>query len=480
MMPLPTRADLVPILPEIVLCGAAFGLLLADLFVDPRRRGLIHALAMLSLLATALLIARGMGGEALSAFGGMFVRDLTADVLKIAMCAITGVVLAYARPSLEERGLMAGEFYAIVLFALLGMMVMVSGGHLVVLYLGLEMLALSSYGLVAIDRDNKVASEAAMKYFVLGSLASGLLLYGMSMVYGATGSLDLGAIHQAAASIDDRSLLLFGLVFVLVGVAFKFGAAPFHMWVPDVYQGAPTAITLFIGSVPKIAAFGFAYRLLDAGLAPTAGQWGQMLAWLALLSLVIGNLIALAQTNLKRMLAYSTISHVGFLFMALAGGTPTAYAAAMFYAIAYALMATAAFGAIVLLSRRGFEAENIADFKGLWQKSPFHATLVMLVMASLAGVPPFVGFWAKLAALRAAVDAGLLWLAIAGVVAAVVGAFYYLRVIKVMFFDEPEGEGAVVHGDRALRFVFASNAIALLVLGLFIESIMGWTRAAFA
>ncbi|NJN00688.1 MAG: NADH-quinone oxidoreductase subunit N [Aquincola sp.] len=371
----------------------------------------MHFLALLSLLVTALLVGRGLTGDPVSAFGGMFVRDTLADVLKIAMCVTAGLALSYARPYLTERGLLAGEFYAIVLFALLGMMVMVSAGNMVTLYLGLEMLALSSYGLVAMDRDSKIASEAAMKYFVLGALASGLLLYGMSMIYGATGALGLEAIHQAAASSSDRSLLLFGVVFVLVGVSFKFGAAPFHMWVPDVYQGAPTAITLFIGSVPKIAAFGFAYRLLESGLGATSAEWSQMVAWLALLSLVIGNLLALAQTNLKRMLAYSTISHVGFLFMALANAGPTGYSAAMFYAISYAISAAAAFGAIILMSRQGFESESIADYRGLWQKSPFHATLILIVMASLAGLPPLLGFWPKFAVFQAAVAAGLVPLA---------------------------------------------------------------------
>lgn len=480
MMPLPTSADLVPLLPELFLCGAALGLLLADLFVDARRRGLIHFLALLSLLLTALLVVRGMGGEPVSAFGGMFVRDTLADVLKIAMCGVTALVLLYARRYLEDRGLLVGEFYAIVLLALLGMMVMVSAGNLVVLYLGLELLALSSYGLVAMDRDNKVASEAGMKYFVLGALASGLLLYGMSMVYGATGSLDLATIHQAAASSADRSLLLFGVAFLLVGVAFKFGAAPFHMWLPDVYQGAPTAITLFIGSVPKIAAFGFAYRLFESGLGPVSEQWSQMIAWLAVLSLVIGNLLALAQTNLKRMLAYSTIAHVGFLFMALSNPGAIGYTAAMFYAISYAIMATAAFGAIILMSRRGFEADAIADYKGLWQRSPFHAFLIMIVMASLAGIPPSLGFFAKLSAIGAAVDGGREWLAVIGVVMAVIGAFYYLRVIKVMYFDEPEREDLVAHPDGTLRFVFAANAIALLVLGLGAHLILGWAQASFA
>jgi NADH-quinone oxidoreductase subunit N len=329
------------------------------------------------------------------------------------------------------------------------------------------------------DRDNPRSSEAAMKYIVLGSLASGMLLYGMSMVYGATGSLQLGEIHAAAASTGDRTLLLFGVVFMLVGIAFKFGAAPFHMWLPDVYHGAPTAITLFIGSAPKLAAFGMAYRLLEAGVGPLDAYWQDMVAWLAALSLVIGNLVALVQTNLKRMLAYSTISHVGFLFMGLAQGDQLGYSAAMFYAISYAVMSTAAFGAIILLSRKGFEADEIADFKGLWSRNPTQATLVMFVMASLAGVPPFLGFWAKLEVLRAAVDAGLMWLAIVGVVAAVVGAFYYLRVVKVMFFDEPEGEGARIHPDGHVRVLFAVNAVALLVLGLFAEWILAWCRVAF-
>jgi NADH-quinone oxidoreductase subunit N len=329
-----------------------------------------------------------------------------------------------------------------------------------------------------------------MKYFVLGALASGLLLYGMSMVYGATGSLDLATIHAAASATTTvvggvggagtHGLLLLGVVFMLVGIAFKFGAAPFHMWVPDVYQGAPTAITLFIGSVPKFAYFGMAYRLLESGAGPLDADWRMMVAGLAAASLVVGNVIALAQTNFKRLLAYSTISHVGFLFLGLANAGPDGYAAAMFYAMSYAVMAAAAFASIILLSRRGFEAERIADFRGLWQKNPGHALLVLFIMASLAGVPPFLGFWAKLEVIKAALHAGLAWLAILAVVCAVVGAFYYLRIVRAMFFEEAEHDGPQLHPDGHLRVAFAVNAAALLVLGIFTEPLLAWCRLAFA
>jgi NADH-quinone oxidoreductase subunit N len=310
-------------------------------------------------------------------------------------------------------------------------------------------------------------------------MASGLLLYGMSLVYGAAGSLRLDEIHAAAASGEGGTLLVLGVVFMLAGIAFKFGAAPFHMWLPDVYQGAPTAVTLFIGSAPKLAAFAMAYRLLESGAGPVDAEWRTMVAWLAALSLVLGNLVALVQANFKRMLAYSTISHVGFLFMGLANATPAGYAAAMFYAISYAVMAAAAFAAIILLSRRGFEADQIADFRGLWQRSPLHAFLVLFVMASLAGIPPFLGFFAKLQVIVAALDGGLQWLAILGVVCAVVGAFYYLKVVRAMFFEQPEGEGPQLNGDGHLRAAFAVNAGALLVLGLYADPILRWCRLAF-
>jgi NADH-quinone oxidoreductase subunit N len=467
-----TSADFLPLMPEIFLLGATCTLLLIDLFLSDSRRGLVHFFSLLTLIAAGVLTMRQ--GEAAgvsdgSAFGGMFLRDSVGDTLKLFIYIVTGAAFVYAKPYLIDRGLFKGEFYILCLFAVLGMMVLVSAGNLVTVYLGLELLALSSYALVALHRDDRLSSEAAMKYFVLGALASGMLLYGMSMLYGATGTLDLAQIYPlAAAQGDNRTLMLFGVVFIVVGIAFKFGAAPFHMWLPDVYQGAPTAITLFIGSAPKLAAFGMAYRLLEGGTGALDAHWGQMLAWLAVASLAIGNIAAIAQTNLKRMLAYSTISHVGFLFLGLASATPAGYAAAMLYAICYALMSAGAFASIILLSRRGFEAEDIDDFRGLFQTHPWFAGMVLLLMASLAGFPPLFGFWAKLAVIRAAIDGGMMWLAIVGMVFAVIGAYYYLRVIKVMFFDSPEDSArSPIVADPQLRWLLSANALLMLVLGLF-------------
>jgi NADH-quinone oxidoreductase subunit N len=479
MLPIITSADLHTLIPELFVCAAAFALLMIDLFISPQRRGLTHFLALLILVAAAVLTARDMSTVQTFAFSHFFVRDIAGDVLKMALYGVTALVFVYAKPYLQERDLFKGEFHVLVLFAMLGMMLMISAQGLVTLYLGLELLALSSYGLVAMDRDNPIASEAAMKYFILGSMASGLLLYGMSMIYGATGSLQLDEIHVAIAKGGDHTMLLFGVVFMLVGIAFKFGAAPFHMWLPDVYEGAPTAITLFIGSAPKLAAFAMAYRLLESGAGPVDGQWRIMIAWLAALSLLLGNLIALVQDNFKRLLAYSTISHVGFLFMGLAAANNTGYGAAMFYAISYAVTAAAAFAAIILLSRRGFEADRVSDFRGLWRKHPLHAMLVLFIMASLAGVPPFLGFWAKLAVIQAALVGGMAWLAILSVVCAVIGAYYYLRIIRAMFFEEAEGDGPAINGDSHLRVAFAINATALLLLGIFAEPIMHWCRLAF-
>ncbi len=475
-----TTADLMPLLPELVLVGAAFALLLLDLFIGERQRGIVHVLSIVTLIAVAAMLALDVGGQG-TVLNGMFIRDDMADVLKWVACVVSAFALVYTWTFLRERGLYKGEIAVLMLFSVAGMMLLISAGNLVMVYLGLEMLALCSYALVAIDRDNPLASEAAMKYLVLGSLAAGLLLYGKSLIYGATGSLDLDAINSAASSTP---ILLTGMVFLVAGIAFKFGAAPFHMWLPDVYHGAPTPITLFIGAAPKLAAFAMAYRLLEAGVGPLDEQWRTLLSGLAALSLVVGNLIALAQTNLKRMLAYSTISHVGFLFMGLAGGGAVGYAAGMCSAISYAVMAAAAFGIIVVLSRRGFEADRIEDFKGLNARSPWMAGLVLCVMASLAGVPPFLGFWSKLAVLRAAWEGGQIWLVIVGIVFAVIGAFYYLRVIRAMYFDEPESidgrEPMAQRDDLSLRVVFAVNALSLLVLGLAWSPIMSWCQQAFA
>ena len=468
--------DLVTLLPEIFLLSATCALLLIDLFVSNARRGITHFLALVVLAATAALLVRDPASASSTAFGGMFIRDGVADALKLFVLAVSAAALVYAKAWLQDRNLFKGEYHVLVLFAVLGMMVLISAGNLVTVYLGLELLALSSYALVAMDRDNRLASEAAMKYFVLGALASGMLLYGMSMIYGATGSLDIASIRFASLELDaEQSLFLLGVVFVLVGIAFKFGAAPFHMWLPDVYQGAPTPVTLFIGSAPKLAAFGMAYRLLEGAAGGIEADWRTLIAWLAVASLAIGNVVAIAQTNFKRMLAYSTISHVGFLFMGLANGTAVGFSAAMFYAICYAIMAAGAFAAILLLSRQGFEAERIADYAGLGKRHPGFAVGILLLMGSMAGLPPLLGFWAKLAVLRAAVDANMIWLAIVGVVFAVVGAFYYLRVIKVMFFDQPDDSLRVVpSSDTQLRWLFAGNALLMLVLGLFSGPLLAW------
>jgi NADH-quinone oxidoreductase subunit N len=471
--------DFVLIAPELLLLVAVCFLLLVDLFVPQERRGFTHVLAILALVACAVLTMRlpgaAEGGARQFAFGGMFIRDGVGDVLKLFIDLTMIMVFIYARPSLAARGLWSGEFYALGLFAVLGMLLLVSAGNLVMIYLGLELLSLSTYALVALNRDSPLSSEAAMKYFVLGALASGLLLYGMSLVYGAAHSLDLAQIHGKIVAGYEPVWFGFGLAFVVVGIAFKFGAAPFHMWVPDVYHGSPTGVSLFVSSAPKIAAFGMAYRLLDGAFPVLGDEWRPMLAVLAVISLAVGNIVAIAQTNLKRMLAYSTISHVGFLFMGLINGGAQGYAAAMFYAVTYALTTVAAFGMIVLLSRAGFEAEEIEDFSGLNQRNSWYALMMLMVMASLAGVPVWVGFFAKLQVLKAAIDAGYLWLAITGGMFAVIGAFYYLRVIKVMYFDEPSrADALVLPNDMPFRMTLSANGIALLGLGVFSAPLMAW------
>ncbi|MEO6171307.1 MAG: NADH-quinone oxidoreductase subunit NuoN [Lysobacter sp.] len=473
-----SAAELLPLLPELVLVGGAFALLMLDLFLSEQRRVVIHVLSMVLLLVVVAMVATGVGGHGV-VFDGMFVRDTLADVLKVGIGLASALSMAYLWPFMRERGIYKGEMSVLMLFATLGMMLLVSAGNLVMIYIGLEMLALCSYALVAMDRDNSMASEAGIKYFVLGSLASGLLLYGLSLIYGATGALDLSAVAAAAQVTGSPTMLVTGVVFVVAGIGFKFGAAPFHMWLPDVYHGAPTPISLFIGSAPKLAAFGLAFRLLEQGLGPLDSHWMIMLAALAVLSLALGNLGAIMQTNLKRMLAYSTISHVGFLLIGFAAGGPGGFAAAMFYAISYALMATAAFGAIVVMSSRGFEADEISDYRGLNARNPWLAGMILLVMFSLAGVPPFIGFWAKLAVLQAAIQSDMLWLAIVGIVFAVVGAFYYLRVVKVMYFDDPQGEVPPPSNDRPLRIVFSVNAVILLALGFAWSPLMEWCQRSF-
>ncbi len=462
-----------PIAPEIVLAAAACVVLVVEVY--GRSADLTYRLSQASLVLTALVLALNFPDGSLVSFSGTFVADPMAAILKLATLVIGWFLFFYLNAHLRVRGKARGEHFILGLFALLGMMVLVSAANLLTVYLGLELLSLSLYAMVALDRDSPVAAEAAMKYFVLGALSSGMLLYGMSMVYGATGTLDLAGVGAAAQDRTDLILIL-GLVFVVTGIAFKLGAAPFHMWIPDVYEGAETPVTMFVGTAPKLAAFAMAVRLLSDGLWGLHGDWQDMLVVLAVLSIAIGNVIAIAQANLKRMLAYSTIAHMGFLFLGIIPGTEEGYAAAMFYVIVYAVMALGAFGMIIVLSREGFEADRIDDFRGLNERSPWHAFLMLVLMLSMAGVPPFVGFWAKWSVLREVIAAGHVWLAVVAVVFSVVGLFYYLRIVKLMYFDEP-GEPALVVANP-LRLVISVNALSVLVVGLFPGALLGWCLAA--
>ena len=478
---MPTLNDVLVLLPEFYLVAAACLLLLADAFMKPAQRGALHWIAIVVLLVATYMVVAGQPDATVTAFGDMFVRDRTSEILKVFALLCTVLVFIYARPYLLDRKQFVGEFYTLMIFAVLGVMLLVSAGNLVMVYLGLELLTLSSYALVALNRDSPLSSEAAIKYFVLGALSSGMLLYGMSMVYGATGTLGLAQLHATATHGAMPHLLVFGLIFMLVGIAFKLGAAPFHMWIPDVYQGASTPVTTFIASASKLAAFGMAWRLLETGLGDLSPYWQPMLAVLAVLSMAIGNLVAIVQTNLKRMLAYSTISHMGYLLLGLAAAGPEGYSAAMFYAISYALMSTASFGVILALARAGFECEEIDDLRGLNQRSPWLAFLMLLVMVSLAGVPPMFGFFAKLLVLQAAIHAGMMWLAIVGAVFAIIGLYYYLRVVKVMYFDKPaEGSELRLQSDGSVRMVLSLNALGLLALGLYWGPLIAWCRSAFA
>lgn len=464
-------SDLITTLPEIFILGMTCLILVVDLYLRDDRRKVTYLLSLFTLAFGVILTLGPHGspgaGEEIYAFNGTVVRDGMADLLKVFIFIITGAVFLYSRQYLQERNLFKGEFYVLGLFGVLGMMVMVSAANLLTVYLGLELFSLSTYAMVALNRDSPRAAEAAMKYFILGSLASGMLLYGMSMIYGTVGGLGLDEVRATLTGGEgDNFILAFGLAFIVVGVAFKFGAVPFHMWIPDVYQGAPTIVTTYIGSAPKLAAFALAFRLLVDGLGGLHGYWQDMLVLLALLSMGLGNVVAIAQSNLKRMLAYSTISHVGFLLLGILAGTQEGYAAAMFYAIAYGTMAAGAFGMIIYLSRAGFEAEELDDFKGLNQRSPWFAGIMLMLMASLAGFPPFFGFFAKLMVFKAVIDVGLIWLAALGLFFAVIGAFYYLRVIKLMYFDEPESDSPI-EASADLRATLTVNGLAQLVLGPF-------------
>lgn len=463
--------------PEILLLVFGLAILLVDAVSNHPERKPTFLLTMLALgVLTVVSALQWKNGVTGSTFNGLYVTDELSHLLKIASYIAVAVTLVYGRVYAQLRDMMrGGELYVLTLFALLGQMVMISSGNLISIYLGLELMSLALYALIALRRDNVVATEAAMKYFVLGALASGFLLYGMSMVYGATGHLDLAEVSKViAAGKAEKLALVFGIVFLVSGLAFKLGAVPFHMWVPDVYQGSPTAVTLILGGAPKLAAFAITLRLLVDGLHGLAADWQPMLMILAVLSLAIGNLTGIAQTNFKRMLAYSTISHMGFVLLGLMSGSvagkpelaSAAYGASLFYMLTYVLTTLASFGIVLLLSRQGFECEHIDDLKGLNRRSPWHAAIVLLLMFSLAGIPPLVGFYAKLAVLQALVSAGHVTLAVIAVLFSLIGAFYYLRVVKVVYFDEPAADAAPMSATCGQRGVLSVNGLLILVLGL--------------
>ena len=465
--------------PEMFLLAATCAVLVVDVYLPERLRLLTYHLAQASLVITAGLCLVMFPESPQVSFNGTFISDTMSVLLKVFILLTTYFVFFYSKIYLRAWQIFRGEYFVLGLFAVLGMMVLVSAHSLLTVYLGLELLSLSLYAMVAMNRESSTASEAAMKYFVLGALASGMLLYGMSMIYGATGSLDLGAIREHVATLESRNLVLvLGLVFVVVGIAFKLGAVPFHMWVPDVYQGAPTSVTLFIGSAPKIAAFGMLVRLLVDGLPGMHADWIGMLIILSVLSMGVGNIIAIAQTNLKRMLAYSTIAHVGFLFLGIIAGSKAGYSASMFYIIVYAFMSLGGFAMIVLLGHGGFEADRIEDFKGLNDRNPWYAFLMLILMMSMAGVPPFLGFWAKWSVLREVVAADMTWLAVVAVIFSIIGVFYYLRVIRMMYFEKAQAAEPVVAGSD-MRMMVSANALAILALGIYPGGLLALCISAF-
>jgi len=459
-------SSLAPVTPEICLVVAICAILLIDVFAGERRPGLTSTLTLLALaLSAALTVEYAHVTERVVILQGMYVADELGFVLKLAGFLVVAVALLYSRSYLIQRNILRGEYYVLALTALLGIFVLVSANSLLTVYLGVELLALSVYAMVAFDRDSGISAEAAMKYFVLGAIASGALLYGMSLIYGLTGTLDLGELAVRLSTPTSLGVVM-GVVFIVVAVAFKLGAVPFHMWLPDVYEGAPTSVTLFIGTVPKIAYFALALRLLAQGLGGLTLEWTQMLAILAVLTLVVGNVVAIVQTNLKRMLAYSTIANVGFIVLGFVAGTPDGYAAALYYTLVYVLVALGSFGVILLASRKGFEADRLDDYKGLHQRDPLLAFAMMLLMFSTAGVPPLVGFWAKLRIFQALWETHHLWLVIIAAAMSVVGAFYYLRVIKLMYFDDPVGAAPAGSASGGVRLALGLNALAVLVLGV--------------
>ncbi|MGA7964413.1 MAG: NADH-quinone oxidoreductase subunit NuoN [Gammaproteobacteria bacterium] len=475
----PTANDYIAALPQIFLLGMSCVLLLAALFLNRSRDSVLHYGSLGTIAGLAIITGFLFRGHSTLAFNGMLIQDSMGDVLMLFAYAITGAVIVYSRTYLKDRGLLSGEFYLLILLALLGSMIIIQSYNLIVLYLGIELLALSLYTLVALSREDGTASEAAMKFFVLGAIASGTLLFGMSLIYGLTGTLNIGVLSAHLAGSKDIGLgIWIGLGFVVVSMAFELGAVPFHMWLPDVYEGAPSSMAIFVGSVPKLAAFGFIMRLLVQGLGDLQHAWMGLLVVIAIASLAIGAIVAIVQTNIKRMLAYSTINHAGFILLGILSGTVEGYRAAMFYTIAYVIMFAGAFGVIILLSRGGFEAERIEDLKGLNERSPWFAFVMLMMMFSMAGVPPFIGFFAKLDIIRGLIGSGLTWLAIVAVIFAVIAAFYYLYIVKVMYFDHAEGEVSQgLEGPADMKLVLSLNGLAVLGLGIFPGGLLALCKA---
>lgn len=473
--------NFIPAAPEMFVLAMSCLVLLVGLFTHDKDKVAVYLLSQFTLFGAAILTVMLYREGHVTTFHDSFILDRVALLLKSVIYAITFIVLLYSRNYQKDRDLLNGEYYALTLFATLGMMILVSAYSFITLYLGLELLSLPLYALIAFRRNATICAEAAMKYFVLGAVASGMVLYGMSMIYGATASLNIAAIAQAAIArpVDQDLILLFGLVFLVVGVAFKLGSVPFHMWVPDVYQGAPNSVTLFIASATKVAAFGMAVRLLVDALPMLHGEWQGLLIFVSILSMGLGNLVAIVQTNIKRMFAYSSIAHIGYMFLGLLSGTAAGYGAATFYIIAYALMSLGGFGLIVLMSRAGFEAEEVADFRGLNQRNPWLAFMMLIVLFSMAGIPPTVGFFAKIGVLEALINVDLIWLAALALLFAIIGAYYYLRVVKVMYFDTADDPTPIMVESFDQRLAISINGLLLLALGIFPSGLFDLCRAAF-
>ena len=473
--------DLNLLTTEIFMLIMACVVLVADLFVKDKEHTLTYYLTLVTMAAGFYLTAQnGLVVTPEIAYAGTYIQDSMSILLKLAIFIIAFIVTIYSRPYINERAILRGEYYMLVVFATLGALILVSAHSLLTIYLGLELMTLSTYAMVASHRDSSEASEAAMKYFVMGAVASAFMLFGMSLVYGGAATLEIGQI--ADAMVDSPSLLFgMGLVFMLSGIAFKLGAVPFHMWIPDVYQGAPTSVTAYIGSIPKVAAFGMVMRILVEALPGLEDNWMLMLIMLSVLSMALGNITAIVQSNIKRLLAYSAIAHIGYFLLGMIAGTADGYSASMFYILVYALTTIAGFGVIIFMSRAGYECDTLDDFKGLWQRSPWYALMMLMTIMSMAGVPPFVGFWPKLEVIMALINAdkGLVWLAILAMVFSIIGAFVYLRIAKVMFFDKPESEEAIT-SDLSMRVTLSLNGISMLVLGLFPAVILNYCIAVFA